>query len=235
MFNWQEGITMDLTSLGNRRLSTKDFVYFEIKKRIIESVLQPGQPINEENLASELQISRTPVREALQRLEIEELIIRQPNGRLKVAPISTQEVKEIFHIRGLLEGLLIREATIKATAEDIQKLGSITQHIVEAAENDKREDVVKFGSEFHTTVYHLSGNKTAVKMLVQLNDHISRYRRIAPTESNTRGKKAALEHKEIFAAIEQKDFEKAELLMRNHINNSLAAAIESIESHIEKT
>ena len=223
---------MDVTSFGNRRLSTKDYVYFEIKKRIIESVLIPDQPINEENLASELQISRTPVREALQRLEIEELIIRQPNGRLKVAPISTQEVKEIFQIRGLLEGLLVREATLNVTTEDIQKLRSLTQHIVDAAENDRREDVVKFGSDFHTAIYQLSGNKTAIKMLNQLNDHISRYRRIAPTNSKTRSMNAALEHKELFLAIEQKDHEKAEQLMRNHINNSLAAAIESIDSHI---
>src|SRR3954454_16673108 len=103
---------MDISALGNRRLSTKDIVYFEIKKRIIESVLKPNQPINEENLASELQISRTPIREALQRLEIEELIIRQSNGRLRVAPISVQEAEEIFHIRSLLEGLVTRDATI---------------------------------------------------------------------------------------------------------------------------
>src|SRR6478736_666407 len=106
---------MELSPLKNRRLSTKDFVYFEIKKRIIESVLKPDQPINEESLAAEVQISRTPIREALQRLEIEELIIRQPNGRLKVAPITTQEVNELFNVRSLLEGLITREATIKAT------------------------------------------------------------------------------------------------------------------------
>jgi len=224
---------MELSPLKNRRLSTKDFVYFEIKKRIIESVLKPDQPINEESLAAEVQISRTPIREALQRLEIEELIIRQPNGRLKVAPITTQEVNELFNVRSLLEGLITREATIKATEEDIQNLAHITQHIVEAAAKDIREDVVKFGSEFHSYLYKISGNKTAMKILLQLNDHISRYRRIAPTESNARSKKAAQEHKEMFEAIAKKDHEQAEILMREHIKNSLAAAIESIESHIQ--
>ena len=94
---------MNLSSLGNSRLSTKDFVYFEIKKRIIEGVLKASQPINQESLASELEMSRTPIREALQRLENEELIIRQPNGRLKVSPISIQEVQETFNVRSLLE------------------------------------------------------------------------------------------------------------------------------------
>ncbi|WP_251033754.1 GntR family transcriptional regulator [Bacillus sp. ISL-75] len=224
---------MQLSPFGNRRVSTKDFVYFEIKKRIIESVLKPDQPINEENLAAELEISRTPIREALQRLEIEELIKRQPNGRLKVAPLTTQEANEIFTIRSLLEGLVTREATLKATPAEIQTLGHITQHIVEAAIKDNREDVVKFGSEYHSYLYEISGNKTALKMLYQLNDHISRYRRIAPTESNSRSKKAAQEHNELFEAIAKKDHEKAEILMREHIKNSQAAAIKAIESHIQ--
>jgi DNA-binding GntR family transcriptional regulator len=226
---------MELFPLGNRRLSTKDYVYFEIKKRIIESVLKPDQSINEENLAAELEISRTPIREALQRLEIEELIIRQRNGRLRVAPITTQEVKEIFQIRSLLEGLVTREATIKATESDIEKLQYYTQRIIEAAENDQRKEIVDYGSEVHSYLYQISANKTAMKILNQLNDHISRYRRLGPTGSNVRGKKAAQEHKELFEAIAKKDHKKAELLMREHINHSLAAAIESIEAHIQET
>ena len=225
---------MDISALGNRRLSTKDIVYFEIKKRIIEGVLKPNQPINEEKLAAELQISRTPIREALQRLEIEELIIRQSNGRLRVAPISVQEVEEIFHIRSLMEGLVTRDATINATERDIEKLEYYTNRIVEAAENDQRKEVVDYGSEIHTLIYEISGNKTALKILNQLNDHISRYRRIAPTKSNIRGKVAAQEHMELFKTISKKDHEKAEVLMREHIKNSLAAAIASIEAHISE-
>ncbi len=216
----------------NRRLSTKDFVYFEIKKRIIEGILEPDQAINEEFLATELNISRTPIREALQRLEIEELIIRLPNGRLKVAPISIQEVKEIFNVRSLLEGLVAREATIKATSPDIQKLRQFTQLIVDAANNDRRDEVIYYGSEFHSYLYQISKNSTAIKILNQLNDHISRYRRLGPRKNNERSRNAAKEHQEMFEAISNKDHEKAEMLMREHINNSLEAAVLSIEVHL---
>ena len=226
---------MNLSSLGNSRLSTKDFVYFEIKKQIIEGVLKESQPINQEVLASELEMSRTPIREALQRLENEELIIRQPNGRLKVSPISIQEVQEIFNVRSLLEGLVTREATIKATENDIQKLQFYTNLIIEAAANDKREELVDYGGKFHSYLYQVSGNYTAIKILNQMNDHISRYRRLAPIESDVRGKKAAQEHKELFEMISKKDYEKAEFLMKKHIKNSLAAAIESIEKHLQET
>ncbi|MBT2654432.1 GntR family transcriptional regulator [Bacillus sp. ISL-18] len=222
------------SSQMNRRLSTKDFVYFEIKKKIIEGILAPDQPINEEYLATELNISRTPIREALQRLEIEELIQRLPNGRLKVAPISIQEVEEIFHVRSLLEGLIAREATTKATANDIQKLGQFTQLIVTAANNDRGEEVVYYGSEFHSYLYQISKNKTANKILNQLNDHISRYRRLGPIKNNERSRKAAKEHQEMFEAISNKNPDKAEKLMREHINNSLKAAVHTIEVHLQQ-
>ncbi len=199
---------MNSSFFDNRRLSTKDFVYFEIRKRVISGSLKPEQPINEKGLASELEISRTPIREALQRLEFEELIVRLPNGRLKVAPISTQEVKEIFSVRSLLEGLVTREATIKASDNDIQKLQHYTQLIQKASENDRREDIVNYGIEFHSYLYLLCENRTALKILTQLNDHIARYRRIAPIENIERSKKAALEHKELFEVISSKDADK---------------------------
>ncbi|WP_342430714.1 GntR family transcriptional regulator [Neobacillus sp. FSL H8-0543] len=225
---------MELSSMDNRRLSTKDFVYYEMKKQIIKGILKPSQSFNEIKIASELGVSRTPIREALQRLELEELIIRQPNGRLKVAPISIQEAKEIYKIRGLLEGLVVKEATIKVTESEIQKLQMFTNLLIEAAENDLREDVVTYGSEIHSYLYQISDNHTAVKILRNMNDKISRYRRIGPNESIKRSKEAAMEHKQLTEAISIRDSTKAESLMKMHIKNSLAAAIESIANHIKK-
>lgn len=218
----------------NRRLSTKDYVYFEIKKRIIEGILEPNQSINEESLASELNISRTPIREAMQRLEIEELITRLPNGRLKVAPISVQEVEELFNVRSLLEGLVAREATIKANEDDINKLRRLTEQIVKAYEENRREDVVFYGSEFHNYLYQIGGNRTANKILNQLKDHISRYRRIGPIKYYERSKKAAEEHQEMFEAIANRDPDLVERLMREHITNSMKAAVQSIKEHLHQ-
>ncbi|WP_310200616.1 GntR family transcriptional regulator [Neobacillus niacini] len=220
---------------ANRRSSTKDFVYFEIKQRIIEGILEPNESISEENIATELNISRTPIREALQRLEIEELITRLPNGRLQVSPISIREVEEIYNVRSLLEGLVAREATLKANENDLKKLNQFTQLILEASENDIRDDVVFYGNEMHSYLYQISGNKNAVKILNQLNDHISRYRRLGPTKNNERSKKAAQEHMEIYEALVKKDPEKVEMLMRAHIHNSLEAAIDSIKKHLQKS
>mgnify|MGYP000869254504 FL=1 len=219
---------------GNRRLSTKDYAYYEIKQRIISGDLEPDQPVNEESLAQELEISRTPLREALQRLEIEELLIRLPNGRLRVAPISVKEVEEIFEIRSYLEGIVAKQATMNASEDDIQNLAQLTREIVLAAEESRREDVVYFGNRFHNYLYEISGNQTACKILSQLNDHISRYRRLGPIRDAGRSRKAAEEHQAIFDRIAARDPEGAEKAMYTHIRNSLSTAVKSIEKYLQE-
>ncbi len=220
--------------MKNRRLSTKDFAYLEIKHLIINGDYEPDRNLIEENLAAELEISRTPLREALQRLEIEELVVRQPNGRLKVASISVQEVQEVFIVRRLLEGITARQAAEKATPKDIQSLSDLTRMIVDAAKEGRREDVVFYGSQFHAHLYDISGNRTVLKILNQLNDCISRYRRLGPLRSADRSRLAAEEHQRIFDLIAAGDAEGAELEMQKHIQNSLAVAVESIEVYLRE-
>lgn len=221
-------------SMRNRRLSTKDYAYYEIKLRIISGEFEPDQQVIEESLASDLEISRTPLREALTRLEIEELLIRLPNGRLKVAPITVQEVEEIFVVRSHLEGIIAKQATLNANAKDLQHLSMLTQQIVQAAADSRKEDVLYYGSQFHSYLYDISRNRTAFKLLNQLNDHISRYRRLGPIRSADRSKKAANEHQSIFNYIAAGDAEGAEREMQLHIQNSLSTAIESIEEYLKE-
>lgn len=218
--------------MQSKRLSTKDFAYNHLKNLIINGEMEPDQPIIEEQVAKEIDISRTPLREALQRLEIEGLISRLPNGRLRVSSISVHEVNEIFQVRSLLEGLLAKEATKKASESDIQELRTITKLICDAAEDDRRKDVVRYGSQFHSYLYKISNQHTAIKILTQLNDHISRYRRLGPIRDSVRSANAAKEHVFIFELIEKGDPDAVEDAMKLHINNSLKSAVESIEAYI---
>src|SRR5690625_4864974 len=165
---------------GLRKISTSDVCSSDLKASIITGELKPDEPIVEKQLAQVLEISRTPLREALHRLELEELVVRQMNGRLKVASISVQEVKEIFTVRGKLEGLVVANATENAMAKDIDHLKTIVEMIKKSFEEGKIEEILYYGSEFHLSIYELSKNKTAVNILYQLNDHIYRYRRMIP-------------------------------------------------------
>lgn len=212
-----------------RKVSTRDFAYTEIKKMIITGELAPDRPIVEDRLATQLEISRTPLREALQRLEIEELVVRQQNGRLKVAPISVQEVKEIFNVRSKLEEIVILQAIYHATEDDIRHLANLTLMIRETYRQKNIEDILYYGNKFHQYLYDLSQNKTVVNILSQLNDHISRYRRLIPIQRLTRFKDSVEEHEHILQCIKDKDKDGAVKAMQAHIMNSLEAAIESVK------
>ncbi|MET3699877.1 GntR family transcriptional regulator [Bacillus oleivorans] len=213
-------------------LKTKDILYIEIKEKIITGILEPDTPVVEDILAEEFEVSRTPLREALQRLELEGWLVRRRNGRLKVSSISVSEVIEIFQVRGRLEGLVASEAAKRATEDEIKELEMITNLIVNAAEQDQRSDVVRFGSEFHSLLYKISKHKTATKMLAQLNDHINRYRRLGPIRNSKRGVSAANEHQQIFEFLARRDYENCGRAMEMHIINSMNSAAQSIEEYL---
>lgn len=218
--------SMDDRSIRN--ISAADFAYQQIKKQIIVGELAPESPIVEEHLAKDLSISRTPLREALQRLEIEDLVLRKRNGRLKVAPITIQEVEEIFTIRSLLEGIVVKEAAKNSKKEDIKQLKRTMKWFKEAISSGDFEEIIYFGGQFHAHIYEMSGNKTAVKLLYQLNDHILRYRRFVPKEI-TEQHNSLKEHKKILTFLEQRNPKKAQEAMKKHIMNSLLIIKNSLQ------
>ena len=212
------------------KISAKDFAYNQIKQRIIEGKLHPDQSVIEEDLSSKLEISRTPLREALQRLELENMVIRQSNGRLKIAPISVKEVKEIFNVRSKLEGIVTVEATENATDDDIKNLSNITHNIKKAYQEGSIQDILYYGAKFHSYIYELSGNKTVNNILSQLNDHIHRYRRLVPKQNIDQIIEED-EHQVILNYIADRDTKGAARAMQKHIENSLASAITAIEAY----
>ncbi|MED4586457.1 GntR family transcriptional regulator [Brevibacillus choshinensis] len=218
------------TQTKRKRIVSKDYAFMEIKQRIINGELAPGQPLVEENLTIELEISRTPLREALQRLEMEELVVRQPNGRLRVASISKKEVEEIFVARSILEGIIAGQVAKIASEQDIQNLTDILRMIKAGYENSDYEEIIYYGSEFHSCLYEISGNKTIVKILSMLNDHIQRYRQLFQRGGQERTAQAVIEHTEILEKIIAKDSAAAEMAMRNHIQCSLETLLANIDN-----
>lgn len=221
-------------STDNRRLSTIDIIYDKIKQRIIELDYDPNEQLVETNLASEFEVSRTPLRHALYRLELEGLIIKHANGRIAVAPMSIEESKEVFLVREVIEGLIAREATVHIAAADdhdsiIHRLEDITFLMRKAAETNRHQDVVSYGSDFHEILESYSNNATAVNMLEQLNNRIARYRRLgAYKDPGYPSIVPVREHEKVLACIKNKDENGAEAAMRVHIQRSLKTTISAI-------
>jgi DNA-binding GntR family transcriptional regulator len=216
-----------------KRYFASDIVYNELKKKIIELEYRPEETISEEMLSNELGVSRTPLRQALYRLELEGLIVKQSNGRMHVAPISIQEAEEIFKVREVLEGLIAREATKKITPEQINALKDILELMTRAAQENRIMDSIRYGSQFHHTLYEPSENKTAIQFLHQLNSRIERYRRLSGYRNPKYNSLLPVEeHERILKVLLQRDEELVEKVMRAHIRRSLVTTIETLQLKI---
>ncbi|MCM3743531.1 GntR family transcriptional regulator [Sporosarcina luteola] len=212
------------------RVSTKDLAYNELREKIVKGILEPGQPIVEEELAKELEISRTPLRESLQRLELEGLISRGINGRMNVAPISIQEVKEIFIIRGNLEGIVIENAIDNITEREIEHLTHLVEILRMTSSLEDFETIDNYGGQFHEYIYKVSRNTIAVRFLSQINSLINRYRRLAH-KCIIDTKKSVDEHEIILNYIIKKDKENAVAAVNKHILGSMNQAIKTVENY----
>lgn len=219
---------------GTKKVSTTDFIYYKIKKNIVEFTYEPGQQLVEAILASEFKVSRTPLRHALYRLELEGLLIKHTNGRISVAPMSIQEATKIFRVREVIEGLIAREATINIAESKefdliIHRLEDIMFLMRNAAETNRYADMVTYGSDFHATLNEYSNNYIAVETLQQINDRLSRYRRLgAYRDPEYPSITAVKEHEQILIFISKKDELSAESTMRAHIQRSLKTAVAAI-------
>ncbi|MCW1929121.1 GntR family transcriptional regulator [Bhargavaea beijingensis] len=210
------------------RVSARDLAYTELKERIVKCLFSPGQSIVEEELSSELEISRTPLREALQRLELEGLVARQSNGRLKVAPVSEEEVRELFIVRSKLEGIVVVEAMENMTEQDVRYLKYVVEMAKENSVGGSHDQVDHFGTEFHQFIYGLNKNETAIKVLFQLNDRISRYRRLAHVVDT---RKSTDEHGVILNHMIAGEKERAREAIENHVLDSMAQAIVAVRAY----
>lgn len=213
-----------------RKISTMDYAYHELKQQILTGQLKPNTAIVEQHVAEDLSISRTPLREALQRLEIEKLLIRQPNGRLKVAPISVKEVKEIYTVREKLEEIVIIDAIDQATETDYHHLQNLMMLVRETFKQNNIDDALYYGGQFHQYIYDLSEHELAKEILSQLNDRIYRYRRLIPYELAHRFKESIEEHELVLNYMKAKDYKNAVTTIHKHMNNSLSIIIQAIKN-----
>lgn len=222
MFETMEG------NLG--RISAKDIVYEQIKEKILKCILEPGQAIVNEKLGKELEISRTPLREALQRLEVEELVVRNSNGTFSVAPISIKEVKELFVMRSKLEGILVRDAIDNLTDESIEYLSYLTKMVQLTSRLENQMETASFGSKFHNAIYTISNNTTVVKIIFQLNDRINRYKHLAH-QHLVEIKTSSDEHIEILDCMVKRDKDRAEREIEKHIIEAMRVAVKAVEEY----
>lgn len=188
-------------------------VYDEIREAIVVGAIVPGQVLSENQLATDFGTSRTPVREALHRLEIEDLVERLPRG-VRVRETSPEEIIDIYDVRITLEGAAARAAAERATELDRRRL-RVAQDAMVAAGSDPRQRA-ETNRHFHEAIWSASHSPTLVDLLHRLNVHLVRY----PTttlEGDDRWTAVLSEHEELLEAIESRDALRARQIAETHM------------------
>jgi DNA-binding GntR family transcriptional regulator len=202
---------------------SEDLVLY-IKQQIIDGELNPGDRIVETKLARELGISQTPVREAIRQLMGEGIITIAPNRGPLVRSLNMKDVFEIYSLRAMLEGLSIRLATQNATEEDIIKLEHFYQQMKEKLHDDSVNSLLQDSLYIHQSIINLSNHSRLISMYKSINFQISLVNRILGRKSTKQ--KELDQHWELIEALVQRDPDKAEKVMREHIYRSYREFVE---------
>lgn len=211
-------------------VTTADKVFAQMLHAIVEGEISAGSKISEPELAKEYQISRSTLREALNRLEKCHLIERKPNVGSKVVECSIEGLLEIYVVRESLEGMACRQAAIYMSDQEIQDMQAmLKQHANAQALKDGTAYYQEEGDlDFHYKVILGSHNKQLINILCGQLYHLVRMYRCQFGMNSPRASRAFEEHSRIIEAIADRDGELAEILMRRHI----AASRKNIENKI---
>lgn len=200
--------------------SLDKLAYQKIKQAILTFQFLPNQNLVEGELAQQLGISKTPVRDALLRLEREGLVSRLPYKGTFVSDINRQDMVNIFEIRIVLEGLAVRLAANTLTEKDYRQLDRLTSDHAEALREEDYERASLLNGQFHTGITHKCGNDHLVQMLTNLDDHLKRYRLLSVTQG-IRVDKSVPEHRLILEALRAGNADKAEAAMKDHLTSAM--------------
>ncbi len=199
-----------------RDYSLRERVFHKIQEDILKGCYKEGEELRELTLSKELGVSRTPVREALRQLELEGLVNIIPNKGAYVQGINGKDVKDIYIIRSLLEGLCARWATEHMGKEQIDRMEEIVLLSEFHLEKGDDEQVVKLDGEFHKLLYEAMDSRILEHIMTELHQYVKMARKTSVGKAD-RAEKSVREHKGILEAIKKKDADYAEKLANAHV------------------
>jgi DNA-binding GntR family transcriptional regulator len=216
---------------GTRHLTKQEFVYQTLREAILKCELPPGERLVIDDLARQLQVSAIPVREALQLLLSEGLVVNVPHVGATVAPISRESILEVFTVMEGLEIVSTRLAAQRATDADVQGLGEIVAQMDKALGASDHEDWAELNKRFHLTIGELAQLPMLQEMMERIFDRWERVRRFYFSGVLIhRADQAQAEHHEILDMIRARNVEKLEAMIRKHNQGGL----ESYTSYFDK-
>jgi DNA-binding GntR family transcriptional regulator len=208
-------------------ISAREKTYEYLKTNILSGHFVPGERLAEEHLAEELGVSRTPVREALHKLEQEGLIEPLESRGFRVPQDSPEEIEDLFDIRTVLEGYTLKIICERITDEQMAMLEKIIEKADDALRRKRIDEVFQWNTQFHDTLHSLVADKRRFhSLIVNMRKYVLRYRKDTLRNLGA-AKRAGDGHQQILLALKLKEPELCERVMRTHIRQSKEDALQA--------
>ena len=212
----------------------QEFVYHTIRRAILRCEARPGERLVIEDLAQRLKVSSIPVREALQLLQSEGLVVMVPHVGATVAPLSRESIIDLFTITEGLQIVAARVAAERATREEIRDLERMVAGMDDAVREGRLEEWSDLNTQFHVAIAAMARLPMLLQMTVQVFDRWDRTRRFFfRSVLSVRMPSAQAEHHAIVEAIARRAVDDLPALMRDHSQNALRAYLAHLDSRAD--
>jgi len=219
----------DRNMMLDTELPLREVVFNTLRKEILRGDLKPGERLMEIQLANRLGVSRTPVREAIRKLELEGLVLMIPRRGAEVAKITEKNLRDALEVRRTLEKLAVTLACQRISDEEIEQLKTSVNHVAIFLNKNDLMGMARADEEFHDVIYKATNNQKLIKILNNLSEQVYRYRVEYLKQKNTPAQ-IIREHKELLSAIEARNEELASEIAAIHIDNQAKSIAEKLRS-----
>ena len=227
----EEGMKMtsDFTVHMDEYLPLRDVVFNTLRRAILKGELKPGERLMEIALAERLGVSRTPIREAMRKLELEGLVVMIPRRGAQVANITEKDLNDVLEVRIALENMAIEKACARMTEDEMKRMWVAAKEFERTMEEGDLVHLAEADMAFHEIIYQASDNVRLMQVLNNLREQIYRYRVEYLKEAEVRDS-LAREHEELTQAIRNRDVVKAQEISFQHIENQRKAILNMIRA-----
>lgn len=216
----------------NEYLPLRDVVFNTLRQAILKGELAPGERLMEIQLAEKLGVSRTPIREAIRKLELEGLVLMIPRKGAEVAKISEKSLKDVLEVRRSLEELAIELACQRMTDTDLQELERKQKKFCEAISRGSAMDIAESDESYHDVIYNCTRNTRLVQILNNLREQMYRFR-LEYIKDEDKRQILRLEHEKILKALRSRHVAEARAAVREHIDNQEITVLKNIKEQEE--
>ena len=204
--------------MEHKTISLADQVFERLETDILSGKYPKGEILTEMKLTATLGVSRTPVREALRRLEMEHIIEESAKGMVVIG-IDKQDIRDIYEIRLAVEGLCVCRVVERITAEELKELREAVELQEFYVSKQDADHIKSMDSRFHELLYRFSGSTVYYDVLMPLHKKTQKYRKVS-VENKSRAVESVKEHMAIYDAIAAHDASLAQKLLEEHVRNA---------------